>query len=145
MIFDVDKFKGKDTTKLPYEEKIKILKEISNKIPELELPEFATTQQEKLKLKDNVKQQLHQLTKEGLIIYKLKEPIPYKAKITEDYDVLITGIFPASRGSKYEGKAIGGFIGRMENAPYSTINIGGGLSDELRKDAYDNPEKYIGR
>jgi len=144
IVFDVVKFKGKYVEDKPYEEKLEMLKEITSKIPQLELPPLATTQQEKLKLKDEILAGKNPLTKEGIIIYKKKEPVPYKAKLEEDYDVLITGVFPASPGSKYEGNAIGGFIGIPENAPKTKIKIGSGLSDELRRDAYLNPNKYIG-
>lgn len=144
VIFDVVKFKGKYVEDKPYEEKIKMLQEISSKIPQLQLPPLAATQQEKLKLKDEILSGKNPITREGIIIYKTNEPVPYKAKLEEDYDVLITDVFPAAPGSKYEGKAIGGFIGIPENRPKTKIKIGSGLSDELRKDAYQNPNKYIG-
>lgn len=143
-MFDVVKFKGKYVEDQPYEEKLKMMKEISTKIPELELPPLAFTQQEKMKLKDSIISGRNPLTKEGIIIYKTKESIPYKSKLDEDYDVLITGIFAASPGSKYEGSAIGGFEGIPENKPNTKIRIGTGLSDELRRDAYQNKNKYIG-
>jgi len=142
-MIDIVKFRGKNVEKSPYEEKLKMLKEISEKIPELELPPLAYTQQEKMKLKNDILSGKHPLTREGVVVYKLKEAVPYKSKSSEDFDVLITGVFSASSGSKYEGNAIGGFVGIPENSK-TKIRVGSGLSDELRREAYLNPNKFIG-
>lgn len=144
MIFDVDQYKGKDVSNLPYAQKLHILREINNAIPELTLPELARTQQEKLKLIDDVKHGRHPETKEGVIVYNLDKPTPVKAKVKHDYDVLIVGTYPAAAGSKYHGNAIGGFIGVPENRKIR-IRIGSGLSDALRRSAYQNPERFIGQ
>jgi len=142
-LIDVVTFKGKNVEKSPYEEKLKMMKEVSEKIPELEMPPMAYTQQEKMKLKDDVLSGKHPLTREGIVVYKTKEAVPYKSKSNEDFDVLITGVFSASPGSKYEGNAIGGFVGIPENSK-TKIRIGSGLSDELRREAYLNPNHFIG-
>lgn len=142
-LIDIVKFRGKNVENEPYEEKLKMLKEISTKIPELEMPPLAITQQEKMKLKDDIISGKYPLTSEGIVVYKNKEAVPYKSKSNEDFDVLITGVFAASPGSKYEGNAIGGFVGIPENTK-TKIRIGSGLSDELRREAYLNPNKYIG-
>jgi hypothetical protein len=142
-MFDVVKFKGKFVEDRPYKEKLEMLKEISMKVPELEMPPLAYTQQEKMKLKDDIISGRNPLTREGVVVYKLNEATPYKSKSNEDFDVLITGVFGSSPGSKYEGNAIGGFIGIPENSK-TKIRIGSGLSDELRRDAYLNPNKFIG-
>jgi ATP-dependent DNA ligase len=142
-MFDVVKFKGKFVEDRPYEEKLKMMQEISTKIPELELPPLAFTQQEKMKLKNDILSGKHPLTREGIVVYKMKEATPYKSKSNEDFDVLITGVFSASPGSKYEGNAIGGFVGIPENTK-TKIRIGSGLSDELRREAYLNPNRFIG-
>jgi hypothetical protein len=143
MAIDIVKFKGKNVEKSPYKDKLKMLEEISKQIPELEMPPLAKTSQEKLKLKNDIFSGLNPLTREGLVVYKMDESVPYKSKSSEDFDVLIIGVFPAKAGSKYEGNAIGGFIGIPENSKVK-IRIGSGLSDELRRDAYLNPNKYIG-
>lgn len=144
MIFDVDQYKGVDVSHLPYAQKLRILSEIHNAIPELTLPELARTQQEKLSLIDKVKSGQHPETKEGVVVYNLQEPVPVKAKVKHDYDVLIVGTYPAGAGTKYHGNAIGGFIGVPENRKVK-IRIGSGLSDALRRSAYENPERYIGQ
>lgn len=143
IIFDVVKFKGHFVENRPYREKLEMLKEISSKIPELEMPPLAVTQTEKMKMKQDIISGTYPLTREGIVVYKMDESIPYKSKSDEDFDVLITDVFPASSGSKYEGSAVGGFVGIPENTK-TKIRIGSGLSDELRRDAYFNPNKYIG-
>ena len=47
MVFDIETFKGKDVSKEPYSRKLEYLKEISKSIPELEMPELASTPQQK--------------------------------------------------------------------------------------------------
>lgn len=144
MIFDIDKYKGKDVSKYPYYKKLSLLKEVNEAIPELLLPTFSYTQQEKLKLLDQIKSGTHPETKEGVIVYNLQEPVPVKAKRKHDYDALIIGVYPASVGSKYYNNAIGGFLARPYNSK-TTIRVGSGLSDELRRAAYNNPGKFIGQ
>ena len=143
MVIDVVRFKGKNVEKSPYRDKIKMLEEISEQVPELEMPPLARTKQEKLKLKDDILSGNYPLTREGLVVYRMNEAVPYKSKSKEDFDILITGVYPASPGSKYEGNAIGGFIGIPENSRVK-IKIGSGLSDELRREVYLNPNKFIG-
>lgn len=143
MLIDIVKFKGENVEKRNYGDKLKMLEEVSQAIPELEMPPLAKTKQEKLKLKDDVFSGRHPLTREGIVVYKVNEAVPYKSKSSEEFDVLITGVYAASPGSKYEGNAIGGFIGIPENTRVK-VKLGSGLSDELRRNAYLNPNKYVG-
>jgi hypothetical protein len=121
-----------------------MLQEISRRIPQLKMMELARTQGEKLKLIDQIKHKKHKETEEGIVVFNLNNPTPVKAKIASDYDVLITGTFPAKPGTKYHGNAIGGFLGRPENSNI-IIRIGSGLTDQIRRSAYTNPEKYAGQ
>lgn len=142
-IFDVVKYKGEDVEDLPYGRKLKILKEISTKIPELKMPDLAFDPSEKRQMFDRIMKGEHPETEEGIVIYNLDEPRPKKVKKTDDYDVQIIGTFEAEPGSKYEGEAIGGFLARPEGSQ-KKIRIGTGISDDLRRDAYENPDQYIG-
>lgn len=142
-IFDIVKFKGKNVEDKPYKEKIDMLKEVSKKMPDLKLPQLAFDPQEKRQMLYRIMGGEHPETEEGLVIYKLNDPKPIKVKKTDDYDAKIVGTFDANPGTKYEGKAIGGFLAKPEGSN-KTIRIGTGLSDRLRKDAYKNPDKYIG-
>lgn len=143
MAFDVVKFKNKDVENAPYREKLEMLREVNSYLPALELPELASSSEQKIKLLDDIKSHRHPLTEEGVVVYKLNESVPTKAKIKGDYDVLITGIVAATPGSKYAGNAIGAFLGIPEGGK-SVIQIGSGISDELRRAAYQNPERFIG-
>ena len=49
---------------------------------------FAYSQQEKLTLKDKIESGKHPQTDEGLVIYKLDDAIPVKAKIKHDLSIL---------------------------------------------------------
>lgn len=144
VIFDVVKFKGKDVEHKPYREKLEMLKEINKHVPALKLPQLAETSAAKKKLYKQIDTDTHTQTSEGVVVYNLDDSVPTKAKKVKDYDVEITGVFPASAGSKYDGKAMGGFVGKFEGKG-SEIRIGGGLSDELRTEMYNNPKKFIGR
>lgn len=144
-IFDVEKFQGKDVSTQPYREKFNILRKIQQFIPQLRLTELAYSVGDKLKLIDRIKSGKHPETDEGIVVYDLDSPIPTKAKIKHDFDMLITGVFGATKGSKYEGKAVGGFVGYPEGNKNVTLRVGSGLNDALRIDAYNNPEKFIGQ
>ena len=69
-----------------------------------------------------------------------------KLKPTETIDLPIVEIQQASKGSKYDNIGIGAFLVRGFDKGHSfEISVGGGLSDEIRIDAYQNPEKYLGK
>lgn len=142
-IFDIVKFKGKDVEDLPYSRKLKMLKEVSEKLPELKMPELAFDPHEKKQLFNRIMKGQHPETEEGIVIYKLDESKPKKVKKTEDYDVKIIDTFDAAPGTKYEGEAIGGFIAVPEGSD-TAIRIGTGLSDDLRYEAFKHPDRFIG-
>ena len=144
VIFDVVKYRGKQVEDKPYFDKLEMLKEIHRLVPDLKLPYLAKTIKEKEKLYSQIANSKHPQTTEGIVVYNMDESVPTKAKKVKDYDVEVVGIFPASSGSKYDNKAIGGFIGKFEGKG-PEIRIGGGLSDELREEAFKNPRKFIGR
>jgi len=146
IIFDVVRYKGKLVEDAPYARKLEILKEVAEAIPELSLPELAITPKDKLKLLDKIKSGKHSETDEGVVVYDLLKSKPIKAKIKSDIDLLITGVFPAAPGSKYEHNSIGGFTAVAEGGGTNAvpIRVGSGLSDELRRAAYLNPNAFIG-
>jgi hypothetical protein len=94
-------------------------------------------------MKQEIMSGRHPLSEEGLVIYKMNESKPIKVKKKEDYDVKITGTYPAKKGTKYEGEAIGGFIGIPEGSN-TVIRFGSGLDDNLRRSAFRDPDKYVG-
>ena len=48
-------------------------------------------------------------------------------------------------GSKYEGSAVGGFWYSLTPGGQEIGKVGTGFSDDMRKDMFSNPNKYIGK
>jgi hypothetical protein len=143
VIFDVVMYKGKNVEDLPYREKLSILKDINKKIPALKIPKLAKTKESKKNLIESIKSKSHPETDEGVVIYDLEKAIPIKAKVRHDYDVFIKDVFEGK--GKYKGKAAGGFIGSRTPQGEANVRVGSGLNDEIRKDIYKNPDKYLGQ
>lgn len=145
VLFDVVQYKGKNYEEKPYEEKLKVLEQIANDIKYFELPRMARTPAEKRKLFEDIRSGKIKETKEGVVTWNLLRPEPpIKYKFRPDYDVYIRGFFDATPGSKYEGNSVGGFS--YSHTPDGPIvgRVGTGLSDNLRKKMYENPNNYIG-
>lgn len=82
------------------------------------------------------------VTNEGVVVHQ-EGKRPVKAKVRDDYDVLVRDIFPAD--TKSEPRA-GGFTYALPDQPDKPVgNVGTGFSHELLKDMLRHPEKYIGR
>lgn len=142
--FDVVKYKGKKFEDKPYKEKLEALREISRLIPDIEMPELADTPERKEQLLKLIRKGQHLKTREGVVIYPLDGSRPKKVKIRPDFDGQIIGTFDSSPGSKYDGVGIGGFLVKPENSKV-TLRVGTGLTDSQRKDAFANPDQYIGQ
>lgn len=142
VVYDVVQYKGKNVEKAPYEEKLKILREITAKLP-LEMPRTATTPEEKRKLISQIEAGGVPETKEGVVFWNLKKPVPaVKAKFKTDHDVYVRDFFPG--GGKYHEKGVGGFTFSHEPDGPIVGRVGTGLSDELRHDMYKHPDRYKG-
>lgn len=141
--FDVVKWKGKIVEQLPYREKMKLLKEISDKLPEwVELPPTAWSKEEKRRLLTKIRKGQLKETKEGVVIRRLDEPAPpVRAKLTEERDAKIVG-FTEGRG-RLTGRGIGGFIVEDEITGARSV-VGAGLSEKLREAAKKNPNLFKG-
>jgi len=141
-IFDVARIKKKDKSGIPYSEKLTLLKRVEGLIPELKVPETATTPDDKARLIAAVKSGKHTDTDEGVVVWNTKKPLVTRAKLRPDHDVYIKGIIP--------GK--GRNAGRAGALSYSTTpsgpvvgTIGTGFSDKMLADMWQNQKKYIGR
>jgi hypothetical protein len=136
----VVKYRGKDMTDAPFSEKMKVLSQVAKLLPELKPPPVVTDPNEKIKLLNDIRKGKHPLTSEGVVLVNPNGTEMIKAKFAPDWDTEIVGI---SKGrGKYEGRGIGGFIVKNQG---STFVVGSGLSDQLRQDAFENPDKYVGR
>lgn len=142
IIFDVVKFKGKNVENLPYSQKISILKQVEESIPQLKMMDIVSSKEDKKKLFQEIGSAKHPQTKEGLVLIDTNKHAPMKYKFVQDEDVTITGTFEAKPGTKYFGNSVGGFTARTKKG--TTIRIGSGLNDDTRRDAFTNPQKYIG-
>ena len=143
-IFDIIKYKGKDVTHLPYSERFEIVKKIVSSLKHFEVPRVAHTEEDKLKLMNDIRRNKEPRTKEGVVFWNLKDPhaAPVKAKIRPDFDVYVREIFEGD--GKYK-KSAGGFKYSLKSGGEIVGNVGIGLSDALRQDMWDHPRKYIGR
>jgi bifunctional non-homologous end joining protein LigD len=145
VVFDVVRFRGKDVELKPYAEKLKMLKEVIDSIDILDLPPMAQTPEEKRRLFERIKSGKLPETKEGVVVWNLKDSkAPIKYKLKDEYDVHVRGFFDAKPGSKYDDVGVGGFT--YSHLPDGPIvgRVGTGLNDRLRKEMYENPKKYLG-
>ncbi len=144
VIYDVEKFKGKDVSKLPYKDKLEILAKVQEEFPgKFKLPDIAVSSEEKKKLIEDIKEGKHPETTEGVVLWNmLKHESPIKAKFFKEHDVYIRDYFPG-RG-KYKDNGVGGFT--YSHTPDGPIvgECGTGLDDKLRRDMHNNPDKYKG-
>ena len=144
-IFDVDYYKNKDVSQLPYKEKIKIIKEITARTPGLKPIEYHTTPAEKAKLLRDILSKKHPLTEEGIIVYNNKEAIPRKSKLVKDTEIYIHGFFAPEKNSRLQGVGVGGFYGSLSKNGTDKIRVGSGLTDQMRGDMLNNPNKYLNK
>ena len=142
IVFDVVRHENKDVSNLPYAEKLHILQNITRDVPELKMPELATTSQEKRKLLKSISSGKHPLTSEGVVVYNLGKPVPEKAKLFHDFDVRIHDIFPGE--GKYKGTGAGGFT--YSHVGNNTVvgRVGSGFNDQLRREMFATPEQFRG-
>lgn len=143
VIYDVERFKGKDVSRLPYGEKLKILEKAKELIPAFSLPRMATTPKEKAKLLNDIKKGLVPETTEGVVIWnKEKYEAPIKAKLKQEHDVYVREFFGGT--GKLKDKGVGGFTYSHEPKGLIVGRVGTGFSDELRQAMFKDPTKYIG-
>lgn len=140
VVFDVVRWKGKDVSNVPYSEKKKLLEQAIDNAPWLKLPRTATTESEKKKLFNEIKQGKEPSTKEGVIEWNLNSSTPKKSKFRDDHDVYIRDVFyeKSSRGMA------GGFSYSMTPAGKIVGKVGTGFSHSFKKDLAENPDKYKG-
>lgn len=145
LLFDLEQL-GKQPiskTEMPYAERLAKVKEIAQHLPEgFDLPEEARTPEEALAMWARISSGQDPLTQEGVVIHPVHGK-PSKAKLREEQDVHLTGVFPGE--GKYKDTGAGGFTYSLEPGGPTVGRVGTGLSDELRRDLWANPETYKGR
>lgn len=142
IIYNIDKYEGKDVKNLPYKNKLDILREIAHKHPFLQVPPVVSGEKAKNNLIEKIRSGKHPLTSEGVVFYDVNKSNPTKHKFDKENEVYITGIL--------EGK--GKFTKSMGGLTYSSIKggkregvVGGGFLEDQRREIYNNPNKYIGK
>lgn len=145
-VFDIARYSNtKVQQNLPYKEKKKMMLEIINKLPfkkKFHLPDEANTKETSQALLKKIQQNKHPLTSEGIII-RTPDGKRMKYKTTEEHDVYIRELFGGE--GKYTDKGVGGFWYSWTPKGAVVGKVGTGLSDELRKDMYETPSRFIGR
>jgi hypothetical protein len=144
LLYDIDRRGKQKTDNVSYQDRYKMLQEITQYLPKdkVELPEQATTPEAAMDLWTRIKNRQHNMTSEGVIVHP-SIGVPMKAKIRPEFDVWIKSMFPG-RG-KYKGTGVGGFEYSHEQEGPTVGRVGTGLSDELRRSMYSNPNDYVGR
>jgi len=147
MVYDIAKYKGKeiDVNKIPYEQRMKYIKEILDKIPHgdrFEVAQEAKTPDEARSLLDSIRSGQHPQTSEGIVIHP-PTGNPIKSKLLEEQDVHIREFFPGK--GRLLDKGVGGF--KYSLTPTGPIlgEVGTGLTDDMRSQMHQDQGSFIGR
>ena len=141
VLYDVVKYKGRDMEMSSYGEKLKVLREVADTLP-FELPRMAFSEEDKKKLLTDIRKGHVPETKEGVVFWNLRESSkpPIKTKFVKDHDVYIRDFFPGA--GKYRDNGVGGFLYSHDPEGPIVGRVGSGLSDELRRDMHQHPNRY---
>ena len=145
VVYDVERYRGRDMSKAPYLEKLEVLRKVQEAIPALELPPMAHSAQEKRRLLQRIGSGRQKETSEGVVLWNLQEgEPPIKSKFIDEHDVYVRELFPTEKGSKYEGKGVGGFTFSHTPGGPEVGRVGTGITDAMREDMHRHPERYKG-
>lgn len=97
--------------------------------------------QDALRLLSSIRSGQLPLTGEGVVVHQAGKR-PVKAKLTDDYDVVIDNIFPAQTQT---GTRAGGFHYSIPNTRKTVGKVGTGFTHVMLSDMLRNPKNYIGR
>lgn len=139
---DVVRFRGKDFSKKPYGEKMRVIQQAAKASKgAVQSPIIARTTSEKRSLLNRIKAGKLPDTKEGVVLHELSKDAPFtKIKFKSDHDVYLRGVYSTpgkeqAAGFTYSYEPDGPIAGR----------VGTGFSNKMRKDMFKSPEKYVGR
>jgi hypothetical protein len=145
MLFDVTRRGGVDVPPdTPYSQRRKWLEEFQAHLPrgKFHLAEEARTPEEALNLWNKVRSGKHPLTQEGVVVHP-PTGRPQKIKLRDESDVHVTDVFPGE--GKYKGVGAGGYHYSLKPGGPNVGKVGTGLSDEMRRLMWEDPESYRGR
>lgn len=136
-IFDITTYRGKDVSSEPYSVRRELYTSV---VRALNHPLVRT-----VRVYDSIDLGMSS-EQEGVVVKDpncgFNESKWIKVKHHDTSDALITALFDASAGSKYDGVAVGGFIVDLDG---TKVKVGTGLDDHTRRDAFEHPENYIGK
>lgn len=147
MVFDIaqaPKLGVNEPYSIPYSDRKRLLERFLSHLPsnKFHAPIEVTDRQEAEKLLQDIIARKYPLTKEGIIIYP-EVGVPYKFKTYQEGKFWIVGFTPG-RG-KYKDRGVGGIlIAETPDGPPIAV-VGTGLTDELREEMYQHPEKFLYR
>lgn len=150
-LFDVEKYRGKNYANKPYFLKEQILDKATVGLPWAIPPVTEKDPIKAISLYNEVtsgKFGLPQygikfLTNEGIVVRHEKQNRAYKYKNIKDVDVYVCKIFSTlkTRPKKMAG---GFYFSFKEGCPSIDGKVGTGFSDELRRDMFAHPQRYVG-
>jgi hypothetical protein len=145
-LFDIQQMGGRpvDFNTVPYAERRRMLGEILPHLPQdvFHLSPEATNPNDARKMWQQIQSGSHPLTSEGVVIHQ-PHGAPIKSKIRQDSDVWIRNVFPGE--GKYQGTGAGGFEYSLDPQGQVLGRVGTGLSDEVRRNMWQDPGAYVGR
>ena len=141
-LYDVQKYKGKDVSDLPYVEKRKILEKVKKEMPGFALPSMASTLSQKKKLIQDILSRKHRQTIEGVVEWNKS---PTKVPFHNQDDVWIVGVAGAKKGSKYDTTHGGALVYSYTKNGSRVGTIGSGFTDRDRRDMVENEANWIGK
>jgi hypothetical protein len=145
MVFDVHRLgQSKMDINTPYDQRMEMLKTIMKYLPSdtFTLPQEAHTPEESLRLFKNIQSGGNALTREGVVVHPATGR-PFKIKFGGEHDVIFHSVFPGE--GKYTGTGAGGFHYTLSPDGPVIGKVGTGLSDEMRRELYQNSDMYKGR
>jgi hypothetical protein len=146
MVYDIQQL-GKqpvDWHKTPRLERRQMIEQVLQHLPKdkFHISPSAETAEDATRLWKDIQAKGHTPATEGVVGWPVHGK-PWKGKLVEDMDVHITGAYPGE--GKYKDVGIGGFTYALEPDGPTAGRIGTGLTDQLRHDAFADPEAYVGR
>lgn len=140
MAFDVDRLEGKKVTQMPYNRTQEILDDLSKQIPGLSVMPTVYDEAGKIKLKKQIGQHKHLLTREGIVERDVATGAAIKGKDEEPHDVFIREIYSGTK----PGEAGGFRFSYTETGPI-VGNVGSGFDRSDRQKMLRHPERWVGR
>lgn len=143
-VHDVTHYEGRDVSHYSYGEKVEMMEHMHSVDNRMKVPEYAVTPKEKRALWERAKKED---AVDGVIAWRFMEPDskPVKIKFTTDKEgwhaATIIDVVPqkGEHADKYAYPV-------LENSEGVQFQASGkGLSNEIKADMYENPDKYIGQ